>query len=205
MNLSGAVISPLENSASGTRDIYLPNQGDHAAGFGFAIDLGGSLSKVVLLQRREGEHNNAGRRMHFEHFQTHSIGELIDFLRPLVEEGLSKGVSPVVKATGGGAHKYGKLFEDELGIRLEPEDEMMCLISGLNFLLREVSSEVFSCDANSGTLSQNFCEVRDPRTMFPYMLVNIGSGVSILKVGFRSCLLYRFADGAGVGHERDVV
>lgn len=184
MNLSGAIIAPIENSSSGTSDIYLPNQSDDITGV--AVDIGGSLSKVVYFSRRMDDTTMNGGRMHFERFHTHSIEDLIEFLRPLIADNIKRGMRPRIKATGGGAHKFAELFRERLGVLLEAEDEMQCLIRGLNFLLREVSCEVFSYDDSStATAGHTFQEVRDPRTMFPYMLVNIGSGVSILKVLLR--------------------
>lgn len=44
------------------------------------------------------------------------------------------------KATGGGAYKYADLFREKLGISIEKEDEMNCLVAGANFLLK-VQSE----------------------------------------------------------------
>lgn len=40
------------------------------------------------------------------------------------------------KATGGGAYKYADLFKEKLGISLDKEDEMDCLVGGINFLLK---------------------------------------------------------------------
>lgn len=56
---------------------------------------------------------------------------------------------------------------------------MRCLINGLNFLLKQVSYEVFKYIEGQPL---QFEDVKSPDKMFPYMLVNIGSGVSILKV-----------------------
>lgn len=44
-----------------------------------------------------------------------------------------------VKATGGGSYKYADPFKERLGINLDKEDEMDCLVAGANFLL-EVGS-----------------------------------------------------------------
>jgi pantothenate kinase len=41
-----------------------------------------------------------------------------------------------VKATGGGAYKYADLFKERLGVSLDKEDEMNCLVAGANFLLK---------------------------------------------------------------------
>jgi pantothenate kinase len=40
------------------------------------------------------------------------------------------------KATGGGAYIYADLFKERLGVSLEKEDEMDCLVAGANFLLK---------------------------------------------------------------------
>jgi len=42
----------------------------------------------------------------------------------------------VTKATGGGAHKFADLFKERLGLILDKEDEMSCLVAGANFLLK---------------------------------------------------------------------
>jgi pantothenate kinase len=42
----------------------------------------------------------------------------------------------VTKATGGGAYKYADLFKERLGVSLDKEDEMDCLVAGANFLLK---------------------------------------------------------------------
>lgn len=56
---------------------------------------------------------------------------------------------------------------------------MTCLIKGCNFLLRNISDEVFIYQRHAEP-EYRFPSV-DP-CMFPYLLVNIGSGVSIMKV-----------------------
>lgn len=41
-----------------------------------------------------------------------------------------------MKATGGGAYKFADLFKERLGVSLDKEDEMDCLVAGANFLLK---------------------------------------------------------------------
>lgn len=41
-----------------------------------------------------------------------------------------------LKATGGGAYKFADLFKERLGVSLDKEDEMDCLVAGANFLLK---------------------------------------------------------------------
>jgi pantothenate kinase len=38
------------------------------------------------------------------------------------------------------------LFQEQLGIEIQKEDEMHCLITGLNFLVQEIPYEVFTYD-----------------------------------------------------------
>ena len=44
---------------------------------------------------------------------------------------------------GGGAHKYSEIFKEKLGVLLEKEDEMVCLVAGCNFFLKAIMHEAF--------------------------------------------------------------
>jgi len=61
---------------------------------------------------------------------------------------------------------------------VDKEPEMTCLINGCNFILKNIPDEVFIYERHSDP------EYRFPTVdfIFPYLLVNIGSGVSIMKV-----------------------
>jgi len=91
----------------------------------------------------------------------------------------------VVNATGGGAYKYAELVKEKLDITFNKADEMKCLIDGLNFLLLNVDNEAFTYDWKTREqhfLSFDKSKKEDANFPFPYLLVNIGSGVSVLKV-----------------------
>lgn len=45
---------------------------------------------------------------------------------------------------GGGAYRYADLFKQRLGVVLDCEDEMSCLVSGCNFLLKAINHEAFT-------------------------------------------------------------
>ena len=83
-----------------------------------------------------------------------------------------------VISTGGGAFKYADLFKSRLGVVLEREDEMLCLVNGCNFLLKAIRHEAFTYE-NQAT---SFVPTDSESDIFPYLLVNIGSGVSMVKV-----------------------
>ncbi|PKU86941.1 Pantothenate kinase 2 [Dendrobium catenatum] len=82
-----------------------------------------------------------------------------------------------LEATGGGAYKYADDFKERLGVSLDKEDEMNCLVAGANFLLKAIRHEAFTHMEGQ----KEFVQI-DQHDLFPYLLVNIGSGVSIIKV-----------------------
>jgi len=66
--------------------------------------------------------------------------------------------------------------------RVDKEDEMDCLVTGCNFLLRHISDESFVYIRHPTPGQSHYRFESKAHNIFPYMLVNIGSGVSILKV-----------------------
>jgi len=65
--------------------------------------------------------------------------------------------------------------------RIDKEDELQCLIKGCNFLLKNIPDEAFVYQRH-GSPHYKF-QITDTEAVFPYLLVNIGSGVSLIKVG----------------------
>jgi len=63
--------------------------------------------------------------------------------------------------------------------RVDKEDEMSCLIRGCNFLLKNIADEVFAYERHK---APEFTFQGVSTNIFPYLLVNIGSGVSLIKV-----------------------
>jgi type II pantothenate kinase len=136
----------------------------------------------------------------------------IHFIRGLIEQSAElNGVSLEdmkesvrIVATGGGAHRFYDLLKNELGVEVRREDEMECLITGLGFitlipqevywfsdeLVHEVASgrqfvfvnpnQLERPSANPPKFAVSFEDT--PTTQLPCLLVNIGSGVSIIKV-----------------------
>ncbi|KAK4226661.1 putative pantothenate kinase [Podospora fimiseda] len=165
-----------------TSDIRLPN---HTAVVShIAIDIGGSLAKLVWFSR-EAHSTEPGGRLNFLSFETDHIDECLEFMRKLKRkhQRLNGGSSPpasdlCVMATGGGAYKYYDKIREVLGgVDVLREDEMECLIIGLDFFITEIPREVFTY---SETNPMSF--VQPSENVYPYLLVNIGSGVSFLKV-----------------------
>eukprot|EP00761_Pharyngomonas_kirbyi_P004536 gb/GECH01004541.1/.p1 GENE.gb/GECH01004541.1/~~gb/GECH01004541.1/.p1 ORF type:complete len:484 (+),score=116.18 gb/GECH01004541.1/:1-1452(+) len=114
-----------------------------------------------------------GGRLCFAKFETKNIDSCIEFIKAMEKK---FGFAKQVNATGGGAYKFGSLLKEKLGITLNKHDEMLSLITGLNFLLQNIENESFS-------FTDRFeREYVSGEHLFPYLMVNIGSGVSIVRV-----------------------
>ncbi|KAI9927887.1 hypothetical protein ASPWEDRAFT_135881 [Aspergillus wentii DTO 134E9] len=189
INVKGAYIvdeeprsrSPIE-SADGvyyeSQDIRLPHHTGVVSHI--AADIGGSLAKLVYFTRELNAKDNGGR-LNFINFETHRIDLCIEFIKQLKEEheranGSSRDELCVV-ATGGGAYKYYDKLRETLNIDIIREEEMECLITGLDFFITEIPNEVFTYSDDE---PMQFAEARPD--VYPYLLVNIGSGVSMIKV-----------------------
>ncbi|KAH6826775.1 pantothenate kinase 2 [Perilla frutescens var. hirtella] len=170
-----------------------------------ALDIGGSLIKMVYFSSSSGcssddqingylkdgfdvssgtsNHRVLRRKLHFLKFETSKISECIKFIS---SKHLQYGDQDdkdldsdknIVKATGGGAFKFADLFKEKLGIILDKVDEMSCLVAGANFLLKAVNREAFTYMESQ----KDFVQI-DHKDLYPYLLVNVGSGVSMIKV-----------------------
>lgn len=164
------------------RDIRLPNHTSTVSHV--AADIGGSLAKVVYFSRENG-HVESGGRLNFLSFETDKIDECIEYLRQLQQKheranGTSKSSELIVMATGGGAFKYYDRIKERLGVDVVREDEMGCLIMGLDFFITEIPSEVFTYDDTNTETPVEYQPAQSD--IYPYLLVNIGSGVSMIKV-----------------------
>lgn len=135
------------------------------------LDIGGSLTKIVYT---------IDNRVFLEKFATDSIQEIFKFLEQLVKVNQLK--FQYVVTTGGGSYKFydklNKIFTERHKIEIVKKDEMECLIHGLNFLINDIPNEVFIMDHQTEEI--NYIEKCD--VSYPYLLVNIGSGVSMIKV-----------------------
>ncbi|KAK2821748.1 hypothetical protein FQN49_007715 [Arthroderma sp. PD_2] len=160
------------------KDIRLPHHTDVVSHV--AVDIGGTLAKLVYFSP-EISQSGSGGRLNFINFETNRIELCIEFLKKLKENHMKRnGSTPYelcVMATGGGAYKYYDMLKDALGVNVLREDEMECLIIGLDFFITEIPNEVFTY---SETTPMQFAEAR--ADVYPYLLVNIGSGVSMVKV-----------------------
>lgn len=158
--------SVLLNPALPISPPNLIKQTDH-----IGLDIGGSLTKIVYT---------IDNRVFLEKFATESIQEIFKFLEQLVEFNELK--FQYVVTTGGGSYKFyenlNKIFTEKHKIEIIKKDEMECLIHGLNFLINDIPNEVFIMDHQTEKINY----IEQCKVSYPYLLVNIGSGVSMIKV-----------------------
>lgn len=155
-----------------TRDIALPNHDISSNGTHLiAVDIGGSLAKVVYFTPAK---NGQGGRLNFAKFETDKVHECIDFMQDLI----ARPGEHHIMATGGGSYKFYDIMKERLpNVQISQEDEMACLIAGLDFFITQIPEEVF-CYTEQNPMSYP----DRPDNKYPCLLVNIGSGVSMLKV-----------------------
>lgn len=132
--------------------------------------------------------------LHFIRFPTSEMNAFINLAR-------SKNFSSLacaVCATGGGAFKFDKEFEERIDLTLHKFDELDCLIKGIHYIDRHFPLECYywknaDSDYPDGCQKVPF-DFHDP---YPYLVVNIGSGVSILSV--RGPVDYKRVWGTSLG------
>lgn len=192
LNVSNACIVKDEdlydpNSIPETKDICLPN---HTIGDinEISIDIGGSLAKMVYFTKDE---KSNGVRLKFFKIETDRIEEFIGFIKSTLKNYHRTkntdrdGKKVTIIATGGGAHKYYDKLSNALpNCKIQKEDEMQCLIIGLDFFITGIKNEVFYYDSQNEKYIENEQSAEDLTldSVYPYLLVNIGSGVSMIKV-----------------------
>ncbi|CDO73033.1 hypothetical protein BN946_scf185007.g87 [Trametes cinnabarina] len=163
-----------------------------------------SLLHDSLLRRASVQHVPGGS-LNFERFETEHIDECLAFIRTLIVrsaeingvplEEMRRGVKVI--ATGGGAHRFYELLARELQVEVHREDEMACLIEGLKFITLIPDEVYYFSDELIHSVSHPREQlerpspdppkyavsfVQDPVPQLPCLLVNIGSGVSIVKI-----------------------
>ncbi|KAK6178064.1 hypothetical protein SNE40_012900 [Patella caerulea] len=131
--------------------------------------------------------------LHFIRFPTSNMMTFIEMAKAKNFSSLASAIC----ATGGGAYKFEDDFKKYVDLDLHKYDELECLLKGIHYIDRYNSSS--ECYYWKYTDNIQLCEkvpfdFRDP---YPYLVVNIGSGVSILAV--RSPTDYRRVSGTSLG------
>ncbi|XP_043270078.1 pantothenate kinase 3 isoform X2 [Venturia canescens] len=124
----------------------------------------------VLIRGRRGT-------LHFIRFPTSEMG---NFLALAKSKGMANLVTTVC-ATGGGAFKFEENFKKEVNMSLAKFDELNSLLHGMLYIETTNPHECYYW--SHPTDETKCCQVPyDFSEPYPFLLVNIGSGVSILAV-----------------------
>uniref|UniRef100_A0A182NPN0 pantothenate kinase n=1 Tax=Anopheles dirus TaxID=7168 RepID=A0A182NPN0_9DIPT len=119
-----------------------------------------------------------GRRgsLHFIRFPT---SEMRSFLQLARSKGMAQLVTTVC-ATGGGAFKFEEDFRFHVNMKLAKFDELDALIKGILFTETHNPCECYYWEnANEISSTKKKFDFSQP---YPFILVNVGSGVSVLAV-----------------------
>lgn len=139
-----------------------------------------------LINKRAGS-------LHFIRFATSHMPE---FLRMAKNKRFADMINSVC-ATGGGAEKFETEIEENLGIRLHKTDELDSIIYGIHYI-DKYNSDRECYYINNPLDDQKRTKVPyDFSRPYPYLVVNIGSGVSILAV--YSSTSYSRISGSSIG------
>ncbi|XP_052773603.1 pantothenate kinase 3-like [Mya arenaria] len=144
----------------------------------------------------EMQNQSIGGRQGSLHFIRFPTSEMMSFIE-LAQAKNFPNLALSICATGGGAYKFESDFKSHVNLELHKFDELDCLIEGIHFIDRNNKS--FECyywtNPNDSKLAKK--EPFDFRNPYPYLVVNIGSGVSILTV--RGPSDYQRVSGTSLG------
>jgi len=134
-----------------------------------AADAGRS----VLDHLFHTESSHATLQLRFVSVGTAGLEQAVRKLRSQFALEDMRQVREIVTA-GGGGHKFAAMFREVLRVQLVPFKELQAVVDGLLFLSQFGPEDELYCQDDA-------CYAW-PETLFPFVLVNMGSGVSVLRV-----------------------
>ncbi|VDM51918.1 unnamed protein product [Angiostrongylus costaricensis] len=148
----------------------------------FALDIGGTLVKLVystVCERSIGGEPDV--LLNFKKFT--GIEACLEFIKENWHDRVS---DDVLHCTGGGSFKYAEMMHKSLGVKVKRTDEMRSLIFGCDFLLKNNEDESFTYHHEAVGIERYQYKPIDTDSIYPFLLVNIGTGISVLKVDSQS-------------------
>lgn len=130
------------------------------------------------------------------HFIRFATNQMPDFLSMADSKRFTDTINTVC-ATGGGAYKFEQDIKNNLDITLHKTDELDSIIHGIHYI------DKYNSERECYFLDDPLNESRwvkvpyDFSRPYPYLVVNIGSGVSILAVYSSTC--YSRISGSSIG------
>ncbi|OQR71105.1 pantothenate kinase 1-like [Tropilaelaps mercedesae] len=136
--------------------------------------------------------------LHFIRFPTADMQAFIS----LAKDKSIASTTTTICATGGGAQMFEPSFRNELNLTLHKFDELDTLISGIHYINQyNANAECYYLEYGNNCVTKGTYEKvpyclsdLDP---YPFLVVNIGSGVSVLAVS--SATTFRRVTGTSLG------
>ncbi len=131
--------------------------------------------------------------LHFIRFPTSQMNAFLQLAK-------SKGMASLATtfcATGGGAHKFQEAIQRIVQVKLRKYDEIDSLVRGVSFMENHNEGELFYFEAPQEDITCMEKAKCAAKASYPFLLVNIGSGVSILSV--RGPNQYQRISGTSLG------
>lgn len=132
--------------------------------------------------------DDLGGKLNFLLFETHHIERVMSLMR---QHRLDRMIL-TLGCTGGGSFKYQEKLRDVLNIDIVSIDEMESLVRGLEFVISKVVGECYTYKPCTWPVPSQGGGEKDwtmkvnldymTQAEFPFLLVSIGSGVSIIRV-----------------------
>jgi len=163
------------------------------------LDIGGTLAKMAFMQLAKETcaladqvFKGTGRfhedlkvilKMQQKEYQVNFVSASTSHLESALSNGTDCQVTDDdpdvhIVVSGGGAHRFADAVHKRLKMTIHPLNELESLVSGLHFLFeRNPNRELYTIGADGAESSSAW-----PERPYPCLLVNIGSGVSILRI-----------------------
>ncbi|GMT07404.1 hypothetical protein PENTCL1PPCAC_29578 [Pristionchus entomophagus] len=178
-----------------------------SAASNFSFDIGLRVIKVVYTSRiprhpaivNDRLTKDDGTRLHCIHFPFTDLDKVCEYIAQRVKN--LKGKTVQFTSTHQDSEACVKLIRDTLGVKMERVNDMTCHVKGTNFLLNNILDEVFVYDHHNVDCRYFFqtCLNSPHDSVFPYVLVNVGTGMSIVRVNGESDFEYIGGSHCGGG------
>lgn len=145
----------------------------------YALDIGGTLIKLVYTTVFKSGENGSIPEVLLNFTKYLSIEECLTFIK---QQWTHRSPDDVIHCTGGGSFKHAETLQKALGVRVKRTDEMHSLIFGCDFLLQNNEDESFTYHHEAIGIERYQYKPVARESIYPFLLVNIGTGISVLKV-----------------------
>ncbi|MFH4973524.1 hypothetical protein AB6A40_000233 [Gnathostoma spinigerum] len=149
----------------------------------YSLDYGGSLAKIVYASRdskQQSVTDGSLVRLNLKRFQ--KIGDCLDFLKKQMQPLKHGSPTNFLVASGGAAFQNADFISDVLCTKVDLFGEMEAIVKGCNFILQKIDDGSWTYHHEAPADQRYQFATLQSSSIFPYLLVNIGTGISVMKV-----------------------